>query len=81
MAIPTRKEDLIRVKMITRPLQRLKGEGYYEWRDAHEKFYVDILDLEKEIEEVMPGRGIELLDRIQNFRTLYINRRTGEVHT
>jgi len=81
MPAAIQKEDLIRIKVIELPKYRVKGEGLYEWRDIHNKFLVNMLDLEKEIEQVLPGKGIDLLDRLQNFRKIFINRRTKEVMT
>lgn len=74
--------DIIRIEMIEKPLTREKGEGLYEWRrGASEKFLVDMIDLEKEVNSVMPGKGIDILDRVQNFYKVYINLATGEVST
>ena len=67
--------------MILAPTQYARGEGLYEWRYMTDKFYVDILDVEKEINDVLPGKGEDILDRLQNFRTVFINIATGEVTT
>jgi len=74
-------EDIIRVEAIELPTKREPGEGLYEWRHLDTLFLVDMLDLKKEFENVMPGKSEDLLDRIQNFRKLYINLVTGEVTT
>ncbi len=75
------KEDIIRIKVIDLPKQRLKGEGLYRWQDPHNNYLLDMLDLEKEIDKILPGKGLDLLDRLQNFKTIYINRSTREVFT
>lgn len=78
------KEDIIRIEMIDRPLKHEKGEGLYEWRYMEDKFYIDLLDLEKELKAlggIFEKRYERILDRIQNFHKVYLNRRTGEVTT
>lgn len=76
-----RKEDVIRIKVILLPQYYAKGEGLYEWRYMDTKFYVDVIDAEQEINQVMPGRGEAILDRLQNFKTVFINLANGEVTT
>ncbi len=76
-----RKEDVIRIVMLDPPEHYARGEGIYEWRYMDDKFYVDIIDVEKEINNVMPGRGEAVLDRIQNFGKVFLNIATNEVTT
>ena len=83
MGVPAKKEDIIRIEMIDKPYQWGKGCGLYDWRYCNEKFTVDIVDLKKEIEKVpkFEKMGERILDRIQNFRVVYLNMKTGEVTT
>ena len=74
-----RKEDVVRVDRIQNPEHRLKGEGLYEWTHCKQKYYVDFLDLLKEIERVQPGRGEEIAERLMNFPRVFIVIPTGEV--
>ncbi len=76
-----RREDIIRIVLLDPPEHYRKGEGIYEWRHMDDKFYVDIIDAEKEINDVMPGRGEAILDRLQNFKKVFLNTATGEVTT
>lgn len=79
-ALP-RKEDIHRVRVILPPAHFARMEGLYEFRHEDIKFYVDIIDALKELDDLIPGRGEHLLDRLQNFRTIFINTATQEVTT
>lgn len=91
MAVPVRREDLIRVEMLDKPHEFGKGHGLYEWRWMNDKYTLDIFDLKREIEGVehvtdeekvtypFKEHSERILDRIHNFPVLFLNKRTGEV--
>jgi len=82
MGVLPKREDVIRVEAIELPAHKEPGEGLYEWRYMDDKYTLDIMDLEKEFKSKVPDHDpVKLLDRLQNFRKLYINIRTGEVST
>ena len=75
-----KKEDVIRITVIDLPQERLPGEGLYEWRFMTDKHYMDMITLEKEIKDKAPEQDpVRILDRLQNFRRVFINLHTGEV--
>lgn len=71
--------DVVRIDRIEAPTSRDKGEGLYEWRHLKKKYSLDFLDLLKEIEEFLPGRGEEVVERLMNFPRVFLVRSTGEV--
>lgn len=75
------KEDVIRIDVVELPEKREKDEGLFRWRHMTDDFYVDIMDLIKELKKVSPEHHERLLDRVHNFRKLYINLATGETST
>ena len=81
MGLPVKKEDIIRIEMIDKPHEFGKGHGLYEWRYCSKKFTLDIFDLKREIETLDKFKKLSerILDRIYNFRVIYLNIRTGEV--
>ena len=82
MGVLPKREDIIRVEVIELPTQKEPGHGLYEWRYMDDKYVLDIMDLEKELAaKVTSHDPVVLLDRLQNFRKIYINIRTGEVST
>ncbi len=86
MAIPPKKEDIVRIEMIVAPEQREKGEGLYEYRHMSDRYTLDIFDLERDLAKLkhdfkMNGTPEQVLDRLQNFKMVYINLGTGEVST
>ena len=76
-----RKEDVIRIEAIEIPSEKAQDEGLYEWRHMSDNVSMDILTLEKELERVLPGHSEYILDRLQNFRKVFINLATKEVST
>ena len=74
-------EDVIRIVAEELPTTPDKGDGLYEWRWCTDKYYLDFVDLGKEIDKVMPGRSEEILERLQNFRKVFLILNTGEVFT
>lgn len=69
--------------MIDRPESAEPGEGEFEvkWAGTPKGDYelYDILGIRKYIDNLLPGKGEDLSDRVFNFRKLYINLATGEV--
>ena len=82
-----RREDVVRIVVIDLPLQKIPGEGLYEWTYLADKQLMDLLTLEKELLPIVPDhpqlKPIQVvervLDRLQNFRRLFINTVTGEI--
>lgn len=84
MGLPVHKSDFVRVEQLIAPESRDKNEGLYEIRTTRPDdrgITMDVLDLLKEFESypVLKGKSEQLLDRIYNFKILYLNIRTGEV--
>ena len=81
------KEDVVRITVIDPPLERKRGEGLYEWRYLSDKHLMDLLTLEKELVKIAPAHPqlkveqvVErMLDRLQNFKRLFVNTVTGEM--
>lgn len=81
------KEDVIRITVIESPLERKPGEGVYEFRYMEDKPLMDLITLEKELVRVAPKHpqltphqmAERILDRLQNFRRVFINTTTGEI--
>ena len=72
-------KDVVRIDRIVNPEHREKGEGLYEWRHLKQRFQVDFLDLLKEVEKVMPGRGEDVAERLMNFPRVFLVLSKGEV--
>lgn len=81
------KEDVVRITVIELPQDHKVGEGLYEWRYLSDKHLMDYLTLKKELVKIAPPHpqlGPEMvvermLDRLQNFRRMYVNTVTGEL--
>jgi hypothetical protein len=73
------REDVIRIEVIEFPMEREPGEGLYEWIFREDKFLLDMLTLEKEIDKYVPKKRELVLDRLQNFRKVFINLTTGAI--
>lgn len=82
-----RKEDVVRIVVIDLPTEKKPGEGLYERTYSGQKELMDLLTLEKELVELAPPHPFltvdqvvaNILDRLQNFRKVYINTATGEI--
>lgn len=77
-------EDIVRIEVIERPLQKKPGEGLYEWRHVETRFYADIMTLERELNGlggIFKEKCESILDRLQNMHKIYLNLRTGEMST
>lgn len=64
---PLTREDVVRIDRILIPEQHLKGEGLYEWSYNGDKYTLDLIDLLKELERLLPGRSWDISDRLMNF--------------
>jgi hypothetical protein len=74
--------DVIKIVMVHKPEERELGEGLYDLRfgtDPKEPHYFDIIGLEKELKRHLPGMQEDIIDRLYNFRQVYINKKTREV--
>lgn len=76
--VPSR-DDVVRIEMIIAPEEHAKDEGLYEWWFRDNKLLMDILTLEKELKRYLPAKCEKILDRLYNFRKLYLNLTTGEM--
>lgn len=74
-------EDVVRIIRIENPAAIVKGEGIYEWRYMKEKYFIDCIDLKKDVERMLPGRSEDVIHRLTNFKQVYIILPTGEVIT
>lgn len=82
-----RKEDVVRITVIELPLEYKAGEGLYEWRYMSDKQLMDMLTLKRELMAVIPPhsyyspewQATTVVDRLQNFRRVFINTVTGEI--
>lgn len=77
---PTR-DTVVRIEAIDLASEHEKGHGLYRWQHMTDNYLLDIVSLKKEIGKVVTGRiQIErIMDRIANFRKVYIDLTTGEV--
>lgn len=78
---PPKREDIVRVVMVEKHERLEKGEGLFEVRYMDEKFYLDSVDCIMYMEDKIPNMGVQLMDRLYNFKRLYLNLRTGEITT
>lgn len=94
MGLPIRREDIVRIEAIELPLEFKKGEGLYTWKHMTDDYFLDVFDLKRDLEDKAPAIVFvrtphltkdlwaeRVLDRLQNFRKVYLNLATGEVST
>jgi hypothetical protein len=73
---------IVKIEVIELPSELEKNEGLYEMRlgsNPKKPVYYDIIDMKKELEKLMPNKGDDIIDRLQNFRKAYLNLKTGEI--
>lgn len=73
------KKDVIRIVLMLEAEANKRGEGVYEWRHDGIRFLYDIVQCRNAINGVCPGKGEDYIDRLENFKKLYINLKTKEV--
>lgn len=72
---------VVKVTMLEPPEEREPGEGLYELRFGSDPTvceFFDLIKMEQKFRKLLPGRETDLLDRLQNFKKVYINLLTGE---
>lgn len=68
------------MEVVETPQELKKGEGLYEIRYMADRYYLDVFDLMKKIEkDWLPNMSEQLIDRLHNFRVIYLNLHTKEV--
>ena len=80
---PANPDAVYKIKVLELPTQFESGEGLYEFRHASDpKNYElhDIITLKLKLIQMFRSSFVaeQMLDRLQNFKVLYINRETGE---
>lgn len=74
--------DIIKIELIDHPTKLEKGEGTYLIRYLDDRFFMDIHDCMRYLEKnVHIGISVHVMDRLQNFKKVYVNKVTGEIHT
>lgn len=80
---PANPEFVYKIEVLDLPTQVEPGEGLYELRYAatpDEWELHDIITMRKKLAQMFGSDHVaeQMLDRLQNFRKLYINLQTGE---
>ncbi len=76
------RSQVIRIEMLEAPEHREVGQGEYELKYADkpkEPIYHDIMSLLRFLTKIWPEQAEHILDRLQNFRKVFINLDTGEI--
>lgn len=78
--------DVVKIKVIELPELVEVGEGLYDLRHGDNPKvvkYFDIISLPKELKKILPvtmqDRIEFIVDKLQNFRKVYLNLATGEI--